>query len=178
MAEGREDRLVTPMQQNELATRLEIPKEDHDSIVRELLAEDIIRQRTASSVISVTRKGIEELREIRPFDSQEYVNMAVPTKSRKVFLVHGHDEAVKQSVARFLEKLNLEVIILHEQPNKGRTVIEKFEQHSDVGFACNSDDNKKCDAQESPGDSAYRRDWAVAAIYIRCLSQSDRLDRG
>jgi predicted nucleotide-binding protein len=38
-------------------------------------------------------------------------------------------------VARFLEKLNLEVVILHEQANKGRTVIEKFEQHSDVGFA-------------------------------------------
>ena len=38
-------------------------------------------------------------------------------------------------MARFLEKLNLEVVILHEQANKGRTVIEKFEQHSDVGFA-------------------------------------------
>ena len=26
-------------------------------------------------------------------------------------------------------------IILHEQPNQGRTVIEKFEAHSDVSFA-------------------------------------------
>ncbi|HXP69804.1 MAG TPA: nucleotide-binding protein [Candidatus Dormibacteraeota bacterium] len=55
--------------------------------------------------------------------------------SRRVFLVHGHDEAVKLTVARFLERLGLAVIILHEQPNKGRTVIEKFEAHSDVGFA-------------------------------------------
>jgi predicted nucleotide-binding protein len=55
--------------------------------------------------------------------------------SRKVFLVHGHDDAVKQSVARFLEKLDLEPIILHEQPNKGQTVIEKFETNSDVRFA-------------------------------------------
>jgi predicted nucleotide-binding protein len=55
--------------------------------------------------------------------------------SRTVFIVHGHDEAVKQSVARFLEKLDLHPIILHEQPNKGRTIIEKFEAHSDVGFA-------------------------------------------
>jgi predicted nucleotide-binding protein len=135
LAEGREDRTVVPMQRNELASRMGITKEDHDSIVRELLAEDIIKQRPASEAISITRRGIEELRELRPFDSQEYVTMAVPTESRKIFLVHGHDEAVKQSVARFLEKLNLEVIILHEQPNKGRTVIEKFEQHSDVGFA-------------------------------------------
>src|SRR5258706_1627408 len=41
----------------------------------------------------------------------------------------------KQSVARFLEKLDLKPIILHEQPNKGRTIIEKFEAHADVGFA-------------------------------------------
>jgi predicted nucleotide-binding protein len=42
---------------------------------------------------------------------------------------------VKESVARFLEKLGLTPVILHEQPNAGKTVIEKFEAHSDVGFA-------------------------------------------
>ncbi len=55
--------------------------------------------------------------------------------SRDVFVVHGHDDAVKESVARFLGKLALNPVILHEQPNKGRTTIEKFEGHSDVGFA-------------------------------------------
>jgi predicted nucleotide-binding protein len=126
------------MQRNELINRLGITKEDHDSIVRELLAENIIKQRPASEAISITRKGVEALREIHPFDSQRYEGytaMSVSTESRKVFLVHGHDESVKHNVARFLEKLNLELIILHEQANKGRTVIEKFEQHSDVGFA-------------------------------------------
>ena len=56
-------------------------------------------------------------------------------QSKKVFIVHGHDEAAKESVARFLEKLKLEPIILHEQPNSGRTLIEKFEVYADVGFA-------------------------------------------
>ncbi|MCG7966024.1 MAG: nucleotide-binding protein [Candidatus Thiodiazotropha taylori] len=55
--------------------------------------------------------------------------------SDKVFIVHGHDEEMKQSVARFIEKLDLEPIILSEQPNQGRTIIEKFEAHSDVGYA-------------------------------------------
>jgi predicted nucleotide-binding protein len=54
---------------------------------------------------------------------------------RLVFLVHGHDKAVTETVARFLEKLDLHPIILHEQPSMGRTVIEKFEAHADVGFA-------------------------------------------
>ncbi len=52
------------------------------------------------------------------------------TASRKVFLVHGHDSEVKETVARFIEKLGLDPIILHEQPNQGRTVIEKFETSS------------------------------------------------
>ena len=50
--------------------------------------------------------------------------------------MHGHDEAALQGLARLLEKLGLEAIVLREQPDKGRTVIEKFEDSADeVGFA-------------------------------------------
>ncbi|AJG22217.1 putative nucleotide-binding protein [Cupriavidus basilensis] len=55
--------------------------------------------------------------------------------SNKVFIVHGHDDGARQSVARFLEKIGFEPIILQEQANRGRTIIEKFEEHGDVGFA-------------------------------------------
>lgn len=53
----------------------------------------------------------------------------------RVFLVHGHDVAARELVARFVERIGLEAIVLHEQANQGRTVIEKFEDHGDVGFA-------------------------------------------
>lgn len=56
-------------------------------------------------------------------------------KGHQIFLVHGHDEGAIQGVARFLEKLDQEVILLREQPNRGWTIIEKFEDYSDVGFA-------------------------------------------
>lgn len=60
----------------------------------------------------------------------------IPPSSRKVFVVHGHDNEVKEATARFLAKLGLSPIILHEQPNSGRTLIEKFETYSDdVAFA-------------------------------------------
>ncbi len=49
---------------------------------------------------------------------------------RKVFIVHGHDGEAKHEAARFLEKLKLEPVILHEQPNQGRTIIEKLEKHA------------------------------------------------
>lgn len=51
--------------------------------------------------------------------------------SDRVFVVHGHDEGARESVARFLEKLGLEPVILHEQANRGRTIIEKIERHRD-----------------------------------------------
>jgi predicted nucleotide-binding protein len=54
----------------------------------------------------------------------------------KVFVVHGHDEAAREAMARFLEKIELEAIILHEQPDQGLTIIEKFEVYaSQVSFA-------------------------------------------
>ncbi|MGH2508002.1 MAG: TIR domain-containing protein [Ktedonobacteraceae bacterium] len=50
--------------------------------------------------------------------------------SRRIFVVHGHDQGNKETVARFLGKLDLEPIILHEQPDQGNTLIEKFEAHA------------------------------------------------
>jgi predicted nucleotide-binding protein len=65
--------------------------------------------------------------------------MMVPTAPldlSKIFVVHGHDGAPKAEAARFIEKLGFEAIILHERPNKGRTLITKFrEEAADVGFA-------------------------------------------
>jgi predicted nucleotide-binding protein len=58
-----------------------------------------------------------------------------PSAYREVFVVHGHDEAAKETTARFLEMLGLKPVILHEQPSQGRTIIEKFERHADVAFA-------------------------------------------
>jgi predicted nucleotide-binding protein len=55
---------------------------------------------------------------------------------QKVFIVHGHDNGLKESVARTLEHLCLKPIILHEQVNQGQTIIEKFESNSaEAGFA-------------------------------------------
>lgn len=49
---------------------------------------------------------------------------------RSVFIVHGQDDATKEKVARFVEKIGLNAIILHEQVSKSMTIIEKFEEYS------------------------------------------------
>jgi predicted nucleotide-binding protein len=58
-----------------------------------------------------------------------------PTSNMKVFIVHGHDETAQTKTARFIEKLGFEAVILHEKASSGRTIIEKIEHYSDVGFA-------------------------------------------
>ena len=61
---------------------------------------------------------------------------SVAQSRSKVFVVHGHDEGALQAMARFLEKIGLQAIVLREQPDQGLTTIEKFEASaSEVGFA-------------------------------------------
>lgn len=54
---------------------------------------------------------------------------------RKAFIVHGHDTELLLRVKTFLGKIDFEPIVLRDEPNKGRTIIEKFEQNAKVGFA-------------------------------------------
>lgn len=56
--------------------------------------------------------------------------------SNRVFIVHGHNEEMKQYVARTVSELGLKPIILHERPNMGKTIIEKFLSNAEKsGFA-------------------------------------------
>lgn len=75
-----------------------------------------------------------------------------------VFVVHGHDQAAKESVARVIERLNLRPIVLNEQRNRGQTIIEKFEAHSNCSFAVvvlTPDDEGRCKSTGDKKVSAY-----------------------
>jgi len=52
----------------------------------------------------------------------------------QVFIVHGHDEIAKLDMSNFISDLGLEPIILHLQASGGRTIIEKIEEYTNVGF--------------------------------------------
>ena len=57
------------------------------------------------------------------------------TNTNEVFIIHGRDNGTKETVARILERLKLKPVILAEQASHGRTIIEKLEEHAQVGFA-------------------------------------------
>ena len=77
---------------------------------------------------------LEELEEESSTSQSQGISISTP-KFDKIFIVHGHDGELKQAVARIIEKQGIEAIILSEKVNKGRTIIEKFEDYSDVGGA-------------------------------------------
>ncbi len=91
-------------------------------------------QAAKSQFITLCRVMIEDLQIGNPFKAEHNKPQSVTT-SKRVFIVHGHDDGMKESVARVLSKIGLEPVILHEQSDQGKTVIEKFIAHSDVGFA-------------------------------------------
>ncbi len=94
----------------------------------------------------------------------------------KVFVVHGHDGELKLEVARLLEKQNIQAVILSEQANQGKTIIEKIENYSDVGaaiilFTC--DDLGR--AKEAKDDkSRARQNVIFEAGYFMGLLGRDR----
>jgi len=94
--------------------------------------------------------------------------------NKKVFIVHGHNNEIKLDVARTLEKLGLTPIILHEQPNSGNTIIEKFEENSDVGYAVvllTDDDMGKGKNQENLNLRARQNVILELGFFIGSLSR-------
>jgi predicted nucleotide-binding protein len=95
-----------------------------------------LEKRKIENCINWLERLIEKLPLI---DSSTKSKSSIKTPTRKqntAFIVHGHDDAKKFEVARFLESdLTKKAIILHEQANRGKTIIEKFETFSEVDFA-------------------------------------------
>ena len=68
---------------------------------------------------------IEECEQMIP--NKEIEQKAVGQKlSRDIFIVHGHDNLAISEVKEFLRKLKFNPIVLREQANEGRTIIEKL----------------------------------------------------
>jgi predicted nucleotide-binding protein len=83
------------------------------------------------------------------------------TKNKKVFVVHGHDEIAKTNLEIFLREIGLEPVVLHRQADEGLTIIEKFEKHSDVGYAfilLTPDEIAYIKADESKEDSERKKE--------------------
>ena len=111
---------------------LGVPPERSDSKFQEAYVKGL------DSATPVLESMIEEIKEYWEDENQPPTHPTAKeerTNTKEVFVIHGRDNEAKETVARFLTRLDLTPVILHEKPNQGRTIIEKFEQHAQVGFA-------------------------------------------
>ena len=116
----------------ELATRANnnIP----DNVFMFITTEDVISGDGYTT--DITRELIKEVTEkIETTSGKEVAPLSIHADNKKVFVVHGQDNAIKSEMARFLDKAGLEPIILHEQASSSNTIIEKIEANSDIGYA-------------------------------------------
>lgn len=113
-----------PRDVNELARELNVKSDKqtvHGALLDCMLLAEIYR-RLLSLLAHAASRSIDTDRALRSL-------------SDRVFVVHGHDGEAREAVARFIEKLGLKPVILDEQANRGRMILEKFEQQRDIGFA-------------------------------------------
>lgn len=107
-----------------------------------------------------------------------HVNVEDNKMGNKIFIVHGHDTEAKIIVARTIEKLGLEAVILHEQADNGKTIIEKLESASaDAAYAvvlyteCDVGRSKK----EDESKNRYRARQNVVfehGLFVGCLGRN------
>lgn len=85
----------------------------------------------------VTREILEEAqsRSTVSISASAASKTSTPKKSDRVFVVHGHDLKAVDQTELVLHRFGLEPVILKDAPSGGRTVIEKFEAHANVGAA-------------------------------------------
>lgn len=63
-------------------------------------------------------------------NSEGIVSQHCPPKNCSIFIVHGHDTAMKSEVARIIEQQGLDALVLNDQPASGMTIIEKLEYYA------------------------------------------------
>lgn len=67
-----------------------------------------------------------KMEEIQDKENTNNIASTAPHQSNAIFIVHGHDEGFKREVQLLISRTGLDDVVLHEKPDKGRTLIDKL----------------------------------------------------
>jgi predicted nucleotide-binding protein len=107
---------------------------------RRLLDQGLIERFSKDYAARLSVQGLEYIQNAPPVDLQNDVeqNEVEPTRvprSRKVFVAHGSGTEAREAVAELVREMNLELVLLDEHSDNGRTTMEQVEEHGEIGFA-------------------------------------------
>jgi len=71
----------------------------------------------------------------RFIDKEKLPRKMTAPLSKDIFLVHGRERKSVEELKSMLKEFGLNPIVLHEQPSGSRTIVEKLEKYSEVGYA-------------------------------------------
>lgn len=115
------------------------------------------------AVINVFQNGNYNIQGKNSDKVKEYLNKTVGTgnkmeKSKKIFIVYGHDEKTRTELENIIRRWGLEPVILDKIASGGKTIIEKLEsQMPEVGYGivlATADDEGY--RKGSPNEKMYR----------------------
>lgn len=100
----------------------------HESLKDDRYFRDITRD-----ILKECKSQIQEDTANKPEATTPNITQA-PMDTSQVFIVHGHDKQARLEVTNFIKSLGLKDIVLDEQASSGKTIIEKIEDYTNVGF--------------------------------------------
>jgi predicted nucleotide-binding protein len=83
-----------------------------------------------TKLLNLLKAMLEEIEVFGLPQPKDVIGGESASRATRVFLAHGHDEGMRESAARILEKIGCEVVMLREQTSESRTTAEQLEYYS------------------------------------------------
>jgi len=126
-----------------VVTRTEKKAEHYQNILQSKVSANVLFFYAEEDAVSnsydhaedITKEFLNFSDEISKKDIPKKVKKNRPPVTNKIFIIHGHDEAFKKDVQLFLSRADIDETVLHEQPDKGRSIIDKLiEESTDASY--------------------------------------------
>jgi predicted nucleotide-binding protein len=121
----------------------------------------------------VTREFIR----IRAKKRKKTIRKKMPTPlTKNVFIVHGRDYEPVRELKAMVSEFGLDPIVLHEQPSGSRTIVEKLEKYSNVGYAfilLTPDDAGYCQYEKRVLSEDYAKKMLLTLQRLRTLVKKE-----
>jgi predicted nucleotide-binding protein len=112
-----------------LVERPAIEKLPKKKLLKEIVSNEKLQREEPSKEVS---DRIRLLKEESP--STPVLNRSQLLRNNSL-LIYGRDEAAKESLSKFIERLGLRALIFHEEAEGGASIVEKFGQFPNIDFA-------------------------------------------
>jgi predicted nucleotide-binding protein len=111
-----------------------------------------------------------------PRTAKQKPSKASQRPHKDIFIVHGRDHTPMKELKTMLLEFGLNPVVLHEQPSGSRTIVEKLEKYSRVGFAfvlLTPDDAGYCQYEKRVLSEDYARRIRLTLQRLRTLVKKE-----